>query len=146
MSQTFLFQAIRFCQTVAIQIIQFNISIIFVYTQLNFKTILFRTFQSSVVQYQYLKQFYFKQFSLAYVHCLFLFDPLIGPYHVLPHRARVNLGAMAMNGCSAFCEVLASLGLIIILFCIICRRLVGGDVLTSRQKCSQSILLPQRTG
>ena len=30
------------------------------------------------------------------------FNPLIGPYQVLPLRARVDLGAMAMKGCSAF--------------------------------------------
>ena len=32
-------QAIQFCQTVLIQPIQFSISIDFVYTQLNFKTV-----------------------------------------------------------------------------------------------------------
>ena len=58
------------------------------------------------------KQFYFKQFSLAYVHSLnevrslnvkivlfqviqfsisTLFDPYIGPYQVPPLRARVDL-------------------------------------------------------
>ena len=31
-----------------------------------------------------------------------LFNPLIGPYQVLPFRARVDLGAMAKKGCSAF--------------------------------------------
>ena len=31
-----------------------------------------------------------------------LFNPLIGPYHVLPLRVRVDLGAMAMKGYSAF--------------------------------------------
>ena len=45
MSETFLFQAIWFSQTVLIQIIQFSISIVFVYTLLNVKTILFRTIQ-----------------------------------------------------------------------------------------------------
>ena len=48
------------------------------------------------------KQLYFQQFSLAQVHSLCQFDPLIGPYQVLPLRARVNLGVMAMMGCSAF--------------------------------------------
>ena len=33
---------------------------------------------------------------------LVLFNPLIGPYQVLPLRARVDLGAMAMKGYSAF--------------------------------------------
>ena len=41
LSKTFLFQAIQFVQTVHIQPIQFNISLDFVYTQLNIKTALF---------------------------------------------------------------------------------------------------------
>ena len=41
------------------------------------------------------KQFYFKQFSLASVRSLVLFDPYIGPSQVLPLPARVDLGAMA---------------------------------------------------
>ena len=48
------------------------------------------------------KPFYFKQFSVAKVHSLILFIPLTGPYQVLPFRARVDLGAMAMKGCSTF--------------------------------------------
>ena len=52
----FLFQAIKLSQTVLFQIIQFSISIDFVYTQLMSK------------------QFYFKQVSLAYVRSLALFD------------------------------------------------------------------------
>ena len=37
----FLFQAIQFSETVLIQAIQFTISIDFVYTQLNVKTVLY---------------------------------------------------------------------------------------------------------
>ena len=48
MSKTFLFQAIRFIQTVLIQTIQFSIGIDFVYTQLNVKTVLYYTIQFSV--------------------------------------------------------------------------------------------------
>ena len=33
---------------------------------------------------------------------LVLFNPSIGPYQVLPLRARVDLGAMAIEGYSAF--------------------------------------------
>ena len=33
---------------------------------------------------------------------LVLFNPYIGPYQVLPLRGRVDLGAMAMKGYSAF--------------------------------------------
>ena len=40
---------------------------------------------------------------------LVLFNPLIGPYQVLPFRARMDLGAMAMKECSAFPKVSASL-------------------------------------
>ena len=43
--KTFLFQAIQFIQT---KLIQFNISIDFVYTQLNVKTDLYKTMQFSV--------------------------------------------------------------------------------------------------
>ena len=37
------------------------------------------------------KQFNFKQFSLAKVHCLVLFDPYRGLYQVLPLQVRVDL-------------------------------------------------------
>ena len=40
------------------------------------------------------------QFSISML--LVLFNPLIGPYQVLPLRARVDLGAMAMKGYSKF--------------------------------------------
>ena len=40
------------------------------------------------------------EFSISML--LVLFNPLIGPYQVLPLRARVDLGAMAMKGCSVF--------------------------------------------
>ena len=39
MSKAFLFKAIQFIQTVLIQLIQFSISIDFVYTQLNVTTV-----------------------------------------------------------------------------------------------------------
>ena len=40
---------------------------------------------------------------------LFLFNPQIGSYQVLPIRARVDLGAMAMKGYSAFTKAPALL-------------------------------------
>ena len=43
------------------------------------------------------KQFYFKQFNLALVQNLVLFDPEISPYQVLPLRIRVDRGAMPMK-------------------------------------------------
>ena len=72
MSKTFLFQPI-----------QFSMIIIFVYTQLNVKTVLFQIIQFSVntvsmsktvlfqtIEFSIQKQYYFKQFSLAYVRSL----------------------------------------------------------------------------
>ena len=40
---------------------------------------------------------------------LVLFNPYIGPYEVLPLRATVNLGAMAMKGCFEIPKAPASL-------------------------------------
>ena len=57
----------------------------FVYTEINVKTVLFQTVLSQTVQFsisiqfQYQKHFYFKQFGLAYVHSSILLDrTLIG--------------------------------------------------------------------
>ena len=55
------------------------------------------------------KLFYFKQFSLAEVHSLVLFDPQTGPYQVLPLRARVDQRSMAMKAYSAFTKAPALL-------------------------------------
>ena len=46
--KTFLFQAIKFIHTVLIQLIQFSISIEFLYTQLDVKTVLNQTIQFSI--------------------------------------------------------------------------------------------------
>ena len=40
---------------------------------------------------------------------LILFNLQIEPYQVLPFRARVDLGAMAMKGCFAFAKAPVSL-------------------------------------
>ena len=48
------------------------------------------------------EEFYFKQFSLALVHNLILFDTLVGPYQVLPLWARMDLGTMVMKVYFAF--------------------------------------------
>ena len=40
---------------------------------------------------------------------LVLFNPYIGPYQVLPRRAKVDLGAMVMKGYSAFLKAPALL-------------------------------------
>ena len=55
-----------------------------------------------------LDRFYFQQYRLALV----LFNPEIGPYQVLPLRATVELGAMAMMHTTR-------------LFSVISRALVG---------------------
>ena len=56
--QAFLWQAIQLYETVLIQTTQF--CIVFVYTQLNVKPVLYLTVHLNIE-----KQFYFKQFSLA---------------------------------------------------------------------------------
>ena len=61
------------------------------------KTLLIQAIQFSKMT----KQFYFKSFSLAQVHSLVIFDPLIEPYQVLPLRTKVDLGVMAMKGYSS---------------------------------------------
>ena len=48
MSKKFLFQAIQLSQTVQIQTIRFSISIVFVCTQLNVKTVLFQVIQFGI--------------------------------------------------------------------------------------------------
>ena len=53
-------------------------------------TVLFKKIQFIIQNH-----FYFKHFSLV------LFDPYIGPYQVLPHRAKVDLGAMAFPNAPA---------------------------------------------
>ena len=55
------------------------------------------------------KQFYFKQFGLAQVHSLALFDPTIGPYQVQLLQPRVDLGEMTMKGYYAFPKAAALL-------------------------------------
>ncbi len=48
MSKIFPFQAIQFSQTVLIQTVQFNISIVFVDTEIDVKTVLFQAIQFSI--------------------------------------------------------------------------------------------------
>ena len=66
--------------------------------QLNDQTVLFQTIQFSML-------FLCTQFKCQTV----LFNPLIGPFQVLPLWARVDMGVMAMKGFSAFPKVLALL-------------------------------------
>ena len=47
------------------------------------------------------------QFSISMQ--LILFNPQIGPYQVFPFWARVDLGAIAIKGCSAFPKAPTSL-------------------------------------
>ena len=66
------------------------------------KLFYFKQFSLTVVQFQCQKQFYFKQVRFAKVRSFLSFDSKIGSYQVLPLQARVNLGAMAIKGYSAF--------------------------------------------
>ena len=65
--QNISFQAIHFIQTIPIQPIQFSISIDFVYTWLNVKTVLYKTFQFSVSRVSMSKTVKFQtvQFSIS---------------------------------------------------------------------------------
>ena len=56
---------------------------------------------------------------------LVLFILLIGPYQVLPFWVRVNLGAMAMKGCSAFPKLQYRWNLTIRFFSVISMTLIG---------------------
>ena len=55
---------------------------------------------------------------------LVLFNPEIGPYQVLPRRARMDLGAMVIKGYSAFPKLRQQWNLIIRLFSVISRTLI----------------------
>ena len=76
-------------------------------------------------QFECQKQFYSQQFGLAWVHSLVLFDPYIGPYQVLPFRARVNLGVKA-RGTPHSPKLQHYWNLIFRLFSVLCRTFVGG--------------------
>ena len=86
-------------KTVPFQIIQFSISTLFKCKySFNVKTFLFQVILFSLTI----------QFSISMP--LVIFNPLILPYQVLPRRARVDLGAMAMNGYSVSPKAPALLG------------------------------------
>ena len=77
---------------------------------------------------------------------LVLFNLEIWPYQVLPCRARLDQGAMAMKGCSVFPKAPALLGPHHqIVSCHIKDTHLGGG-LTHLQSCSRYILQPQATG
>ena len=72
LSKTFLFQAIQFIQTLLIQLIHFSISIDFVYTLVMSKQFYIKQFSLAKVhslnvstQFNYQKHFYIKLFSLV---------------------------------------------------------------------------------
>ena len=91
------------------------------------------------------KQFYFKQFSLAYVNSLVIVKSLIGPYQVLPFWVRVDLGEMAIKGFSSFSKAPALMeSPHQIAKCHI--QDTRWRNLASLQRSSQCILQPQPTG
>ena len=71
------------------------------------------------------KTFLFQTIQFNISMPLVLFNPKIGPYQVLPCWARVDLGAMAMKGCSAFPKAPASQEPPIRLFSVIFRTVIG---------------------
>ena len=87
-------------KTVQFQIILFSIS-----TQFKCKhgSIVKKTFLFQTIQFN-------KKIQFSISMPLVLFNPQIGPYQVLPRRATVDLGAMAMKRCFVFPKALALLG------------------------------------
>ena len=71
-----------------------------------------KTFLFQAIQFNQTIQF-------STIMLLILFNPKIGPHQVLPHRARVDLGAMAMRGHSVFLKAPAYWNLTIRLFSVI---------------------------
>ena len=91
------------------------------------------------------KTFLFQAIQFSISMPFVLFNPSIGSYRMQPRRARVDMGAMAMEGCSAFPNALASLeSHHQIVYCHIQYTHWGG--FTPLQRCSWCILLPQPTG
>ena len=72
-----------------------------------------------------------------------LFDPSIGPFQVLPPRARMDLGTIAIKGYAAFPKAIRLEAHHQIVSCHIQDTLWG--CLTSLQRCNQSVLQPQPT-
>ena len=96
--QTVLFQSIQFSMWTKLTsskygyvllTIQLNVSHLF--TELNDQTVLLQSFVWT--------QFIFKSTQIKFQTVLF--DPQIGPYQVLPLRARVDLGVMKIKAYSA---------------------------------------------
>ena len=90
----------QYQKTVLFQIIQFNISTHF---KCKYGLIVKKNFLFQAIQFNQTIQF-----SISML--LVLFNPQIGPYQVLPRRARVDLGVMAMKGYSVFPKAPALLG------------------------------------
>ena len=152
MSKIFLLQTIKFRQTFLIQTIQFSIRIVFVYTQLNVKAVVFETIQfslntvsmSKIVLVQAIEfsiqitvLFQAIQFSIStQFSSIWLID------QVLPLQARVDLGVMAIKGYSAFPKAPALLEPHILSYP---GQSLGGG-LTPLQRSSWCILQTQLTG
>ena len=69
---------------------------------------LLNTLSTNVFEYCYLTltiQLNISHLFTLSLNVKVLFDLYIGPYKVLPFRVRVDLGAMAMKGYSAFPQV-----------------------------------------
>ena len=154
LSKPFLFQAIQFAQTVLIQAIQLRISIDFVYTHLNVKTVLFQRnkFNVSTISISKIvqtlpfrispQQFYFEKFFLAAaVHSFDICDPLIGLYQVQPLRTIEDLGARQWRSALHSSKLQHYWNLDTRLFSVIFRALVVRGVL-SHCKDAVGVFLP----
>ena len=84
-------------------------------------------------------------FTLSLKCQLALFDPLIGPYQVLPHLVSVDLGVMAIKEYSTFPKALRQKPYHQIVWCHIQDTGRGGGGYTPLQKSSPCILQPQPT-
>ena len=82
-----------------------------------------KTFLFQAIQFSQTVLIQIIQFSISMK--LVLFNPLIGPYQVLPFRARVDLGAMAMKGAPHSPKLQHHWNLTIRLFSVISRTLIS---------------------
>ena len=103
-------------------------------------------------QFQCQKQFYSKQFSLAWVICfhtvkyeIVLFDPLTGPSLVLTLRVKVDQEAMAKNGYFVFSKTPVLLEPYYHCFISYPGHMLGGAGLIHVHRCSWCILQAQPT-
>ena len=109
-------------KTVPFLTIQFCISTLFKCKY----SLIFRNISIWAIQFSQTVLIQTFQFSISVQ--IVLFNPQVGPYQVLPFRARVDLGAMAMKGVLHSPKLQDYSNLTIRLFSVISRILIGGVV------------------